>query len=88
MSEQALRAAIEEIRAELANAAGLTESNRESLRRLAAELEARLKQPGSRAENEALREDLTDWVRKLEASHPKLSSTIGQVVDTLAFFNL
>jgi hypothetical protein len=27
-------------------------------------------------------------VRRLEASHPVLSSTLGNVVDTLAFFGL
>ncbi len=88
MSEQELRAAIEEIRRELAHAEGLTEGSRESLRRLAAELETRLQRPASRAENETLRDELDDWVRELEVSHPALSTTIGRVIDTLAFFNL
>jgi hypothetical protein len=88
MSEQALRAAIKEIRSELAHAEGLSESGRESLRRLSDELEARLERPGSQPKNDSLREELADRMRELEVSHPKLSSTIGQVIDTLAFFNL
>ena len=88
MSEPELRAAIAEIRAELARAEGLTEGNRESLRELAAELETRLQSPGSRAADDSLRNELTDWVRELEVSHPTLSTTIGRVVDTLALFNL
>ena len=88
MSEQELRAAIEEIRSELAHAEGLTEGTRESLRGLAAELEARLQRSGSRAEDESLRNELADWVRELEVTHPTLSTTIGRVVDTLALFNL
>jgi hypothetical protein len=63
MSEQELRAAIEEIRSELAHAEGLTESSRESLRRLAAELEARLQRGGSQEEHDTLRRELNDWVR-------------------------
>ena len=88
MSEQQLRAAIEEIRGALAHAEGLSESGRESLRRLAGELEARLARPGSKLENDSLRRDLGDRIRELEATHPALSTTLGRVVDTLAFFNL
>jgi hypothetical protein len=35
-----------------------------------------------------LRDRLTDRVRELEASHPKLSETVGNIVDTLALYNL
>jgi hypothetical protein len=87
MSEEKLRVAIEAIRAELARAEGLSESSGESLRRLANDLEAQLEQR-SKAGNESLRGELGDWVRELEASHPTLSRTLGNVIDTLAFFNL
>jgi hypothetical protein len=36
----------------------------------------------------SLRERTIDAVRRLEASHPTLSTTLGNVVDTLAFFGL
>ena len=88
MSEQDLRGAIEEIRSELSHTEGLTESNREALRRLATELESRLERPGTPPENDTLRHELADWVRELEVSHPTLSTTIGRLIDTLAFFNL
>jgi len=88
MSDRELRAAIDEIRSELARAEGLTESNREALRRLTVELEARLQRPGSRPETDTLRQELADWVRELEVTHPVLSTTLGRVIDTLAFFNL
>ena len=87
MSEEKLRAAIQEIRAELARAEGLSESSRQSLQRLANGLEAQLERR-SAASAESLRGELGDWVRELEASHPALSRTIGSVIDTLAFFNL
>jgi hypothetical protein len=35
-----------------------------------------------------LRDRLADWVTELEASHPTLSRTVGNLVDTLAFYNL
>jgi hypothetical protein len=87
MSEEKLRAAIQEIRDELARAEGLSESSRESLRRLANDLDAQLEQR-SETDTESLRGELGGWVRELEASHPTLSRTIGNVIDTLAFFNL
>jgi uncharacterized PurR-regulated membrane protein YhhQ (DUF165 family) len=31
---------------------------------------------------------VADAVRRLEASHPVLSTTLGNVVDTLAFFGI
>ena len=87
MSEADLRAAIKGIRAELAKAEGLSEASRSALRQLADDLEAIAKRPRPEP-NDTLRTELGDWVRELEASHPKLSSTIGSVIDTLAFFNL
>lgn len=80
MSDEKLRAALEEVRAELANAKGLDEATRRSLRQLADDLEAR------RAESR--HDELSDWVRKLEASHPSLTTTLENLIDTLALFNL
>ncbi len=90
MSDQKLRATVEEIRAELARTEGLSESSRSSLQQLADDLESLLSRsmgPGAQAD-ESLRGRLADWVRDLEASHPALSTTIGNVIDTLAFFGL
>jgi Domain of unknown function (DUF4404) len=88
MTEEKLRAAIREIHSELAHADGLNQDALRSLRRLAAELEALPQRPGSQSGAAPLREELRDWVRELEATHPTLSVAIGRVIDTLAFFNL
>jgi ElaB/YqjD/DUF883 family membrane-anchored ribosome-binding protein len=90
MSDQKLRETVEEIRAELARTEGLSESSRSSLQQLADDLESLLSRPmgpGTQAD-ESLRNRLADWVRELEASHPALSTTMGNVIDTLAFFGL
>ena len=90
MPDQKLRALMGEIQTELTRAEGMNEGTRESLRRLVNDLEALLDRPAdSRAQDdESLRSRLADWVRYLEASHPALSTTLGKVIDTLAFFGL
>lgn len=89
MSDPKLRAVVEEIRGQLAAAQGLSPSARGSLEELVRDLETMVEAPADAAESSAsLRDRLTDAVRRLEASHPALSSTLGNVVDTLAFFGL
>jgi hypothetical protein len=39
-------------------------------------------------DDDSIRERLTDAMRRLEASHPVLSTTLGNVVDALALFGL
>ena len=88
MSEDQLRAAIEETRAKLANAEGLDDASRRSLQQLASNLESRLQHPSTPERTESIRGELDDWVRKLEASHPSLATTLENLIDTLALFNL
>lgn len=90
MSEQALRALVAGLRAELAKTHDLDADVREGLHSLAREVEAVLQAPpaSSRAVELPLRDRLADRVRELEVSHPKLSRTVGNLVDTLAFYNL
>ena len=90
MSDPKLRAVVDEIQAQLASAEGLHPGQRRSLEELVRDLEALVDSPSAAgaAESESLRDRLTDAVRRLEASHPVLSSTLGNVVDTLAFFGL
>jgi hypothetical protein len=56
---------------------------------LARELEA-LDRPAGTAPPPvlALRGRLADRVRELEASHPRIAATLGNIVDTLAFYGL
>jgi hypothetical protein len=89
MSNSKLQTVVQEIRAQLAGAKDLNPETRRSLETLVQDLEAVAAQPpGEAAAAEGLQERLTDAVRRLEASHPVLSTTLGNVVDTLAFFGL
>ena len=90
MSEESLRALVAGLRSELAQAHDLDADAREVLHSLAQEVEAVLQSrpTGSRVVEPSLRDRLADRVRELEVSHPKLSRTVGNLVDTLAFYNL
>ena len=89
MSDTRLAAVVREIRAQLAGARDLNPETRRSLETLVQDLEAVVQRPpGDTATPEGLQERLTDAVRRLEASHPVLSTTLGNVVDALAFFGL
>jgi hypothetical protein len=90
MSDPKLRAVVDEIQAQLASAQGLHPGQRRSLEELVRDLEALADSPSAAttAGSESLRDRLTDAVRRLEASHPMLSTTLGNVVDALAFFGL
>jgi hypothetical protein len=90
MSEESLRALVAGLRSELAQAHGLDADTRDVLHGLAREVEAALQRQltGSSVADPPLRDRLADRVRELEVSHPKLSRTVGNIVDTLAFYNL
>ena len=90
MSKESITALVARLRSELAKAHDLDADIREGLHSLAHEVEAVLKTPptGSRVVEASLRDRLADRVRELEVSHPKLASTVGNIVETLAFYNL
>ncbi|HEY7614940.1 MAG TPA: DUF4404 family protein [Gemmatimonadales bacterium] len=90
MSEESVRALVANLRAELGKTHDLDADVKEELHSLAHEVEAMLHAPsaGSRAVDPPLLDRLADRVRELEVSHPKLSRTVGNIVDTLAFYNL
>lgn len=90
MSEESLRALVAGLRSELAKTHDLDADAREVLQSLAREVETVLHSPPERSQvvEPPLRDRLADRVRELEASHPKLSRTVGNIVDTLAFYNL
>lgn len=90
MTEKSLRTLVAGLRAELAQAHDLDADAREALHNLAEEVEALLLRPaaGSQPAEHPLRDRLADRVTELEASHPALSRTVGNIVDTLAFYNL
>jgi hypothetical protein len=90
MSEQSLNALLHTLRSELARADDLDADARDALHSLLRELEVALQRSpeGSNGMEPALRDRLADWMRELEVSHPKLSSTVSNIVDVLAFYNL
>ncbi|HET9039502.1 MAG TPA: DUF4404 family protein [Gemmatimonadales bacterium] len=89
MSDSKLQTVVREIREQLAGAKDLSPETRRSLEALVQDLEAVAdRTPGDTAAAEGLQDRLADAVRRLEASHPVLSTTLGNVVDALAFFGL
>jgi hypothetical protein len=87
MADPKLHTVIEEIQSQLASAQGLPPEQRRSLEILVRDLQRLVDDPAAH-EGETLRDRVTDAVRRLEASHPALSTTLGNVVDALAFFGL
>lgn len=87
MSKETLSALIAGLRSQLGQAHDLDAGTRDALQGLAREMEAALEQPAPGAE-QPLAGRLSDRLRELEVSHPKLSATIGNLVDTLAFYGL
>jgi hypothetical protein len=90
MSEKSLRELVASLRSELTQPHDLDERTRLALHELAQELEAALDRPASTAPQPvlALRGRFADRVRELAVSHPRLAATLGNIVDTLAFYGL
>ena len=90
MSEESLREMVTELRSELTRPHDLDDPTRRALHQLAQELEAALDRPAGTAPPPvlALRGRLANWVRELEVSHPRIATTLGNIVDTLAFYGL
>jgi hypothetical protein len=90
MSEESLRELVASLRSELTHLHDLDEPTRRALHDLAQELEAAVDPTGGTTPSPvlALRERLSDRVHELEASHPRLAATLGNIVDTLAFYGL
>ena len=90
MPNESLQARLAELRAELASTRELDQPTRNAVQRLADEAETLLAAPPPPAGQapESLRERLGDWVRELEVAHPRLSATLGGIIDTLAFYGL
>jgi Domain of unknown function (DUF4404) len=90
MSDESLRSLVARLRSEVAKADGLDADTREGLHSLAHQVEAVLQTPptSSRVAEPGLSARLADRLTELEASHPKLAETVGNIVETLAFYNL
>jgi hypothetical protein len=90
MSEESLRELVASLRSELTHSHQLDEPTRRALHDLARELEATVDRPPGAAPSPVLplSQRLSDRMRELEASHPRLAVTLGNIIDTLAFYGL
>lgn len=90
MPRPKLQEVVTEMRAQLARAEGLEPGTRRSLEHLVQDLEALAGEPGASSPDTgaSIRDRAAESLRRLEASHPTLSTTLGNVVDALAFFGL
>jgi Domain of unknown function (DUF4404) len=90
MLDPKLQAVVTEMRAQLARAEGLEAATRRSLEHLVQDLETLAAAPDTAPSDTgaSIRERAAESLRRLEASHPTLSTTLGNVVDALAFFGL
>lgn len=91
MPDPKLQAVVTEMRAQLARAEGLEAGTRRSLEHLVKDLETLAAGPDTAPSDTgaaSIRDRAAESLRRLEASHPTLSTTLGNVVDALAFFGL
>ena len=89
MDHQQLRGELERLRAELRQTESLDESEREMLRRLAEDIEGLLARKDDRPQQYGgLSERLREAVARLEASHPRATLLMRQVIDSLAYLGI
>lgn len=91
MDQVQLHRLLAQLHAELLAARPVDAESRDGLRRLAQDIRSVLDAKPTSATAEpyqAIRPKLKDAVTTFEASHPQLSKTIEQVIETLALYNL
>jgi len=85
--DQKLRAALQDLKAQLAAATSLEREHAEQLKRAVADVEALLDdnpQPTSSAADESVTDRLSDAARELEVEHPTLAGTVFSMIEALA----
>lgn len=91
MDQDQLHRLLAQLHGELLAARPIDTESRDRLQRLAQDIRAVLDakpKPASVEPYHAVRSSLQDAVTTFEASHPQLSKTIEQVIETLALYNL
>ena len=86
-----LRKHLTDLHSELLAARSVTPKDRELLQQLAADIRAIVESEPPVSPGTAyhpLRQRLAEGVKAFEASHPQLSKTLANVIDTLALYNL
>jgi len=91
MDQDQLHRRLAQLHAELLAAQPVDAESRARLQQLAQDIRAVLDakpKPASTEPYQAMRPKLKEAVTTFEASHPQLSKTIENVIDTLALYNL
>jgi hypothetical protein len=88
MDQRHLHKMLLELHTELLAARSVDPRSLDLLQRLAEDIRAIVEAKPSPASPSHLRERLTQAVAAVEASHPQLSKTLANMIDTLALYNL
>ena len=91
MDQDELHALLAQLHAEVIATRPVDSESRDRLQRLAHDIRLLLDanpKPASPEPYQAMRPKLKDAVTTFEASHPQLSKTIENVIDTLALYNI
>ena len=89
MDKQQLREQLEKLHAELQDVESLNEKDRALLQNLASVVREALNREDEHAEHyNSLGERLKETVAEIEASHPRITLLMRQIIDQLAFMGI
>ena len=89
MDKQTLRVQLQELHAELQQVESLDVNEREMLQNLARDVQQILHREDDRTQHySSLGEQLRDVVAQVEASHPRVTILMRQVIDQLAYLGI
>jgi hypothetical protein len=89
MDKQKLREQLEQLHTELAQVNTLDSTEAEMLKHLASDIREVLEREENQAQHyDGLGERLQDAVTRLEASHPRATEAMRQVIDQLAYLGI
>jgi len=89
MDKQQLREQLEKLHAELQDVESLNEKDRALLQNLASDVREALNREVEHAEHyNSLGERLKETVAEIEASHPRITLLMRQIIDQLAFMGI
>ena len=87
MNQSHLHKLLTDLHGELLAARSVSPKDRDLLQHLAEDIRA-LVEAEPAGGHQQLRQRLAEGVRAFEASHPELSKTLANVIDTLALYNI
>jgi hypothetical protein len=89
MDKQTLRAQLQELHAELQQVESLDVNEREMLQNLARDVQDILRREDDRTQHySSLGDQLREVVAQVEASHPRVTMLMRQVIDHLAYLGI